>query len=255
MQTVPQQMIPAGYPGQQPGMMGFAGPRPPMSYYGQVPPAQFDLIGAMSGMNFGGQQPRPQTQGPIMNKQQRKEHMNALPSLYVSNLPKENFFDLDFYKFFTSRGFRVKHAKIVIDSKTMKSRGYGYLQFTDKEEAQRCLDKLNNQVLNGQALRIVHSVNELKFDVDANLLVKNIDKETTQQEIFDMFKAFGSVESCKLETYPNSKESRGYAYVQFAQKADAEKAIEALNGKEYKGKKLEVSKLNKDKKKDPKQTG
>jgi hypothetical protein len=59
MQTVPQQMIPAGYPVQQPGMMGFVGPRPPVSYYGQVPQAPFDLIGAMSGMNFGGQQQRP----------------------------------------------------------------------------------------------------------------------------------------------------------------------------------------------------
>ena len=185
-----------------------------------------------------------------MNRQQRKEQMNNIPSLYVSNLPKENFFDLDFYKFFTSRGFRVKSAKIVIDSKTNKSRGYGYLQFTDKEEAQRCLDKLNNQVLNGQALRIVHSVNEVKFDPDANLLVKNIDKEITQQEIFDLFKIHGSVESCKLETYPNSKESRGYAYVQFSQKIDAEKAIEALNGLDLKGKKLEVSRLNKENKKD-----
>jgi RNA recognition motif-containing protein len=53
--------------------------------------------------------------------------MNELPSLYVSNLPKENFLDLDFYKFFTSKGFKVKNAKIVIDTKTNKSRGYGYL--------------------------------------------------------------------------------------------------------------------------------
>ena len=48
--------------------------------------------------------------------------MNELPSLYVSGLPKESFFDLDFFKFFKSRGFQVKNAKIVIDSKTNKSR-------------------------------------------------------------------------------------------------------------------------------------
>jgi hypothetical protein len=29
--------------------------------------------------------------------------MNEIPSLYISNLPKENFLDLDFQKFFESR--------------------------------------------------------------------------------------------------------------------------------------------------------
>ena len=65
----------------------------------------------------------------------------------------------------------------------------------------------------GNALRIVVSSSDPKFEKDANLLVKNIDKEVTQQEIFDKFKAFGNVVSCKLETLPTSKESRGYAYV------------------------------------------
>lgn len=65
--------------------------------------------------------------GPQLSKQQRKEKMNEIPSLYVGNLPKENFFDLDFQKFFESRGYRIRKAKIVLDSKTSKSRGYGYL--------------------------------------------------------------------------------------------------------------------------------
>jgi RNA recognition motif-containing protein len=107
--------------------------------------------------------------------------MNELPSLYVSNLPKESFFDLDFYKHFTNRGFNVKSAKIVLDSKTSKSRGYGYLQFRDKEEADRCLNAMNNTKLQGQELRIVHSSANPKgeFNEKANLLVKNIDKDVT----------------------------------------------------------------------------
>jgi RNA recognition motif-containing protein len=65
------------------------------------------------------------------DNQERKKRMNEFPSLYVSNLPKQNFLDLDFYKFFTSKGYKVKNAKVVIDTKTNKSRGYGYLQFVD----------------------------------------------------------------------------------------------------------------------------
>jgi RNA recognition motif-containing protein len=147
--------------------------------------------------------------------------MNELPSLYVSGLPLQNFLDLDFYKFFTSKGYKVKNAKVVIDSRTNKPRGYGYLQFVDPAEADRCLREMNNQTLMGNALRIVKSSSDPKFEKEANLLVKNIDKEVTQQEIYDKFSAFGNVVSCKLETYPNSKESRGYAYVQFEKPEDA----------------------------------
>jgi RNA recognition motif-containing protein len=45
----------------------------------------------------------------------------------VSNLPKENFFDLDFYKLFQSKGYKLKSAKVVLDKKTARPRGYGYL--------------------------------------------------------------------------------------------------------------------------------
>lgn len=107
--------------------------------------------------------------------------MNELPSLHVSNLPKENFLDLDFYKFFNSKGYKVKNAKIVIDTKTNKSRGYGYLQFVDQSEADRCLNEMNNQTLMGLALRIVKSETDpkQKYNKEANLLVKNIDKDVT----------------------------------------------------------------------------
>lgn len=110
-----------------------------------------------------------------------KEEKNKLPSLYVSNLPKENFFDLDFYKLFTSQGYKVMKAKVVLHKKTSKPLGYGYLQFISKDEAERCLRERNNYVLNGQALRIVHSVSKLQYNEKANLLVKNLDKEISQQ--------------------------------------------------------------------------
>jgi hypothetical protein len=56
-----------------------------------------------------------------------KEDKNKFPSLYVSNLPKENFFDLDFYKFIQSKGFKILSAKVVLHKKTSKPLGYGYL--------------------------------------------------------------------------------------------------------------------------------
>jgi polyadenylate-binding protein len=110
---------------------------------------------------------------------------------------------------------------------------------------------MNNQPLLGLALRIVHSSSNPKEQQveNANLLVKNLDKSVTQQDIFNLFKSFGNIISAKLETYPNSKESREFAYVQFQKEEEAEAAIKALNETEYKGKKLDVAKLAKKEKK------
>lgn len=110
---------------------------------------------------------------------------------------------------------------------------------------------MNNQPLLGLQLRIVHSTPNPKdqYNDAANLLVKNLDKDITQQEVFDLFRAHGSIVSTKLETYPNSKESRGFAYVQFQKEEEAEAAIKALNETEIKGKKLEITKLAKKEKK------
>lgn len=134
--------------------------------------------------------------------------------MYVDNLPKEGFLDLDFYKLFQKHGYNVKSAKVVLDKRTNKSRGYGYLQFYTKDEAERCLKAMNNFQLKGLSLRIVHSVPKFEVNEKANLLIKNIDKEVTQQELYESFRQFGDIVSCKLETFNDGK-SRGYAYIQF----------------------------------------
>lgn len=132
-----QQQMPYGFPA--PGMIpqqqmrpGMPGMFAPQQHPGMYAPNQAAmLLDPFAMMNLN----RPYNQGGAHNtagnKQKRKERMNELPSLYISNLPKENFFDLDFYKFFTNKGYKVKNAKVVIDSKTNKSRGYGYLQFVN----------------------------------------------------------------------------------------------------------------------------
>jgi len=64
-----------------------------------------------------------------------------LPSLYVGNLP-DNFYDLDMYKFFTSKGYQVLKAKVIkTDKRTgreLTSGFYGFLSFKTEAEAERC---------------------------------------------------------------------------------------------------------------------
>lgn len=69
---------------------------------------------------------------------------------------------------------------------------------------------------------------ELKFDERANVLIKNLDKEVTQEQLFNKFKEFGKILSAKLEKF-NNGESRGFAYIQFEKVEDADNAIAAMN--------------------------
>lgn len=50
------------------------------------------------------------------------------------------------------------------------------------------------------------------FDSKANVLVRNLPKETDQKELNNLFKEFGTIKSCKLEVYGNG-DSRGFGYV------------------------------------------
>ena len=105
---VPPGMIPGGYPVVggppqiRPAQMG--------GYYAPVP-QQMDILNQFQ--NLGINQPRSNQKKA--DNQERKKRMNELPSLYVSGLPAQNFLDLDFFKFFTSKGYKVKNARVVVD--------------------------------------------------------------------------------------------------------------------------------------------
>jgi RNA recognition motif-containing protein len=75
-----------------------------------------------------------------------------------------------------------------------------------------------------------------------NLFVKNLDESINAFYLELMFKPYGEVESAKVLYDRASGEHRGSGFVEMKKEEDANKAIEALNGKEVKGKILSVEK-------------
>jgi len=69
----------------------------------------------------------------------KREYDNSI-SLYVGNLSATTF-DNDLFKFFTSKGYKLKNAKVMHDNQTKRSRGFGYLNFYSLEEATRCVNE------------------------------------------------------------------------------------------------------------------
>lgn len=170
------------------------------------------------------------------NSDAPKQKRDPAHSLYIGNLP-DTMFDLDLYKHFSSRGYKLKNARVMFDEAN-RSKRFGYLNFHDASEAQRCLTEMNNTSINGKQI-LLNKQKDREFDSQANLLVRNLPKSLDQKGLADMFKAFGKIGSCKLEIYGDGT-SRGFGYVQFDSPDDAKKAIEALNDKTIDGQMITV---------------
>ena len=72
------------------------------------------------------------------------------------------------------------------------------------------------------------------------LFIKNIEPSVNEVLLESIFKQYGDVTETKIVYDKITWESRGFGFVEFKNKEDAVKAIEALNGKELIGKKLSV---------------
>ena len=74
-----------------------------------------------------------------------------------------------------------------------------------------------------------------------NIYVGNLSYEVTEQELQRAFEAFGQVESANIIKDKFSGRSKGFGFVEMPRKAEAQSAINDLNGKELKGRTLNVN--------------
>ncbi len=74
-----------------------------------------------------------------------------------------------------------------------------------------------------------------------NLYVGNLSYDVVQTDLENLFGAIGTVKSAKVIRDQSSGESRGFGFVEMESNEDGKKAIEALNGKEIKGRAIVVN--------------
>lgn len=74
-----------------------------------------------------------------------------------------------------------------------------------------------------------------------NLYVGNLPHSTNESELRSLFEPHGQVEKVSLVTDRETGRSRGFAFVEMTDAAEAEKAIAALNGTELGGRTLTVN--------------
>jgi len=74
-----------------------------------------------------------------------------------------------------------------------------------------------------------------------NIYVGNLSFEVTDDDLRQLFSAYGEVESANVIKDRFSGESRGFGFVEMPAKKDADAAIAALNGTDVKGRSITVN--------------
>jgi RNA recognition motif-containing protein len=77
--------------------------------------------------------------------------------------------------------------------------------------------------------------------MSANLYVGNLTFTTDSSELERLFTPFGSVQRANVITDRETGRSRGFGFVEMSNGDDAQRAIDALNGKEVNGRALTVN--------------
>ena len=77
--------------------------------------------------------------------------------------------------------------------------------------------------------------------MNKKLYVGGLPYSVTDEQLSELFQAHGTVESAKVITDRYTDRSRGFGFVEMSTQAEAEQAIQALNGSELGGRSLTVN--------------
>lgn len=74
------------------------------------------------------------------------------------------------------------------------------------------------------------------------ILVRNLDRETVEKDLSELFEDIGRVQYCNIIMDKETGKSKGFAFVEMPVPGEAKAAIKTLNNKFLNGSKLRVKK-------------
>ncbi|XP_062294177.1 serine/arginine-rich splicing factor 2b [Scomber scombrus] len=134
---------------------------------------------------------------------------------------------------------RVGDVHIPRDPCTRENRGFAFVRFHYKCDAEEALDGMDGTVLDGRELR-VEMAHVDHVEILTSLKVDNLTYRTSPDTLRVMFEMYGRVGDVHIPRDPYTKESKGFAFVRFHHKRDAEDAIDAMDGVMMDGRELRV---------------
>jgi len=194
----------------------------------------------------------------------KKARVETNRSLFIRSLPADA--SAESITEFFSQHYPVKHATVVLDPKTKTSRGYGFVTFTDPEDALEAKGKLTGHVLGGRKLKLdiaqprnrdeakpsasaradkfaeekrVRDAEQAEARKAPKLIIRNLPWSIrTPAQLEALFRPYGKV---KFADLPCEKgKLSGFGFITLRGRPNAEKALANVNGKIVDGRTLAV---------------
>ncbi|KAI9476788.1 Nucleolar protein 12 [Coemansia sp. RSA 989] len=117
-----------------------------------------------------------------------------------------------------------------------------YVEYMDEESAQKAL-QLNGTEFEDKHIRVDIASNDKAHDSKRSVFVGNLDFAAEEEELWKHFGSCGTVENVRIIRDAKTNLGKGFAYVQFADRASVSLALK-LNGTEVNSRKLRVMRSN-----------
>ena len=76
------------------------------------------------------------------------------------------------------------------------------------------------------------------------LLIRNLNRSTTEAELRTLFEPYGTVQSCTLVLDKETGDSKGFGFIEMPKQGEAKTAMKRLNGEDMGGNKIRVKKAD-----------
>lgn len=134
--------------------------------------------------------------------------------------------------------YTIHHTQVMTDPQTGKSRGYGFVRFSDETERDHALVQMNGQLLSNRSIRVslatakksslhTHGAGLSVGDLDTSittLFIGGLSSNVSESELRMLFSAFGEIIYVKIPP------GKGCGFVQYTDRAQAERAMAAMHG-------------------------
>lgn len=148
----------------------------------------------------------------------------------------------------------VSDAKVIRDVTTLMSKGYGFVSYPKREDAERAIEQMNGQWLGRRTIRTnwatrkpgaggpieynKPTIDEIMAQTspdNSSVYVGGVPPGANEIDIREAFKKFGTIVDIR------HFKPQGYAFVKFDQKVSAAKAIGEMNGGEFMGQTMRLN--------------
>lgn len=143
--------------------------------------------------------------------------------LFVSNIAYTS--KTDDFKSYMTKDSRVTDARLVMCRDGIHNKGYGFVTLSDGKFLEE-IKKSDKFVYDGRMLRFSDYVNQHKF---YRIHVGNVPEKMTEQQLYDVFSAYGKIDNVKKDIHRMTGTPKGTASIVFTNYDDFRKVLDSKN--------------------------